>query len=103
MTFREQLSDAQTRLDNGVDIFETYYAGKPGAGWEIDGPQPAFAELARENEFRGRVLDLGCGSGENALMTAALGLDGRGRRAERNRDRRTQGARAWPSGPVPCP
>ena len=75
MTFREQLKDVRTRLDNGVEIFETHYAGKPGAGWEIDGPQPAFAELARENEFRGRVLDLGCGSGENALMTAALGLD----------------------------
>ena len=75
MTFREQPSDVRTRLDNGVEIFESHYAGKPGAGWEIDGPQPAFAELAKGNEFCGRVLDLGCGSGENALMTAALGLD----------------------------
>ena len=75
MTFHAQPSDVRTRLDNGVEIFETYYAGKPGAGWEIDGPQPAFRDLARANELRGRVLDLGCGSGENALMTAALGLD----------------------------
>lgn len=66
---------AATLQRSGVDRFEAYYAGQPGAGWEINGPQPLFAELARRGEIRGRVLDAGCGSGENALMTAALGLD----------------------------
>ena len=75
MTFNEHPGDVRTRADNGVEIFEAHYAGKPGAGWEINGPQPTLVQLAREHEFGGRVLDLGCGSGENALMTAGLGLD----------------------------
>jgi SAM-dependent methyltransferase len=60
---------------SGVERFEAHYAGAPGAGWEIDRPQPMFEELARQGQFRGRVIDVGCGSGEIALMTAALGLD----------------------------
>jgi SAM-dependent methyltransferase len=75
VTFHGHPGDARTRVSGAVEIFEAYYAGRPGAGWEINDPQPAFVQLARENEFRGRVLDLGCGSGDNALMTAALGLD----------------------------
>jgi 2-polyprenyl-3-methyl-5-hydroxy-6-metoxy-1,4-benzoquinol methylase len=34
-----------------------------------------FVELAHRGAFTGRVLDVGCGSGDNALMTAELGLD----------------------------
>ncbi|MEU9480706.1 class I SAM-dependent methyltransferase [Streptomyces sp. NPDC048191] len=73
------------RPDSGVGIFEAHYAGAPGAGWEIGRPQPAFVELARQGSFTGRVLDVGCGSGDNALMTAELGL-------------RTVGVDAAPSG-----
>jgi ubiquinone/menaquinone biosynthesis C-methylase UbiE len=40
------------------------------APWDFGGPQPAVVDL----EFSGRVLDAGCGSGENALHIAALGL-----------------------------
>jgi SAM-dependent methyltransferase len=40
------------------------------APWDFGGPQPAVVEL----EFSGRVLDAGCGGGENALHIAALGL-----------------------------
>lgn len=41
--------------------------------WDIDRPQPAFAALAERGELRGRVLDIGCGTGEHALMAAGLG------------------------------
>ncbi len=34
--------------------------------------------LADEGLIRGRVLDVGCGTGEHALMAAALGLDATG-------------------------
>lgn len=42
--------------------------------WDIGGPQPAFAELAKAGAIRGRVLDVGCGTGEHALMATGLGL-----------------------------
>ena len=44
------------------------------APWDIERPQPAIVRLAREGAFAGAVLDVGCGSGENALHVAALGL-----------------------------
>jgi SAM-dependent methyltransferase len=44
------------------------------APWDIGGPQPAFVRLASEGRFAGAVLDAGCGSGENALYVASLGL-----------------------------
>lgn len=59
----------------GVEIFERHYAGEPGAGWEIHRPQPAVRALVEQGLVRGRVLDVGCGSGENALLTAAHGLE----------------------------
>jgi 2-polyprenyl-3-methyl-5-hydroxy-6-metoxy-1,4-benzoquinol methylase len=34
--------------------------------------------LAQAGELRGRVLDVGCGTGEHALMAAGLGLDATG-------------------------
>ena len=44
------------------------------APWDIGHPQPAIVRLAAEGVFRGAVLDAGCGTGENALHLAALGL-----------------------------
>jgi SAM-dependent methyltransferase len=44
------------------------------APWDIDGPQPAVARVAAAGGFTGAVLDAGCGSGENALHVASLGL-----------------------------
>ena len=49
------------------------YAAKPP--WDIDRPQPAFLALAEDGQIRGRVLDIGCGTGEHALMAAGLGHD----------------------------
>lgn len=40
------------------------------APWDVGRPQPAVARLA----FAGSVLDVGCGTGENALHVASLGL-----------------------------
>ncbi|MFX4294660.1 class I SAM-dependent methyltransferase [Streptomyces bohaiensis] len=60
---------------SGVDIFERHYAGEPGAGWEIHRPQRTLRRIAAEGLLRGRVLDVGCGSGDNALLCAEYGLD----------------------------
>lgn len=46
--------------------------------WDIGRPQPAFLALADVGAIRGRVLDVGCGTGEHALMAAGLGLDATG-------------------------
>ncbi|MEU6251243.1 class I SAM-dependent methyltransferase [Streptomyces sp. NPDC047043] len=52
------------------------YAGPPP--WCIDRPQPAFLALAEAGAIQGRVLDVGCGTGEHVLMCAGLGLDATG-------------------------
>lgn len=44
------------------------------APWDIGHPQPAIARLADEGAFTGEVLDAGCGTGDNALYLAALGV-----------------------------
>jgi SAM-dependent methyltransferase len=50
----------------------SYTDGPPP--WDIGGPQPAVVRVAAEGGFAGAVLDAGCGTGENALHLAALGL-----------------------------
>ena len=44
------------------------------APWDIGRPQPAIVRLAFKRGFDGAVLDAGCGTGENALHIASLGL-----------------------------
>lgn len=44
------------------------------APWDIGQPQPAIVRLAFDGGFTGAVLDAGCGTGENALLIASLGL-----------------------------
>jgi len=44
------------------------------APWDVGQPQPAVVQLASEGRFVGAVLDTGCGTGENALHVASLGL-----------------------------
>jgi ubiquinone/menaquinone biosynthesis C-methylase UbiE len=53
--------------------FDAIYQGKPA--WDIDRPQPAFLRLADAGLVSGVVLDVGCGTGEHALMAAAAGRD----------------------------
>jgi SAM-dependent methyltransferase len=52
--------------------FEAMYAAD-AAPWDIGRPQPEVVRLAEDGEFRGDVLDAGCGTGENALLLAARG------------------------------
>jgi SAM-dependent methyltransferase len=48
-----------------------YREGDPP--WEIGRPQAEIVKLAEDGEIVGSVLDVGCGTGENALHLAALG------------------------------
>lgn len=59
--------------------WDSWYVGEPPP-WEIDKPQPVLVELAAQGLLSGRVLDIGCGTGENVLLAAehganALGID----------------------------
>ena len=53
--------------------FEEAYTDAPP--WEIGRPQPEIVRLAEQGEISGDVLDVGCGTGENALYLAARGHD----------------------------
>jgi len=50
------------------------YLNDAPAPWDIDHPQPVIVRLASHGAFTGSVLDAGCGTGENALHVASLGL-----------------------------
>jgi len=47
------------------------YRGQPP--WEIGHPQRVFMELEAAGRIQGSVLDVGCGTGENALYLAERG------------------------------
>jgi SAM-dependent methyltransferase len=53
--------------------WDASYVNGP-APWDTGRPQPAVVQLAGEGAFAGAVLDAGCGTGENALHLASLGL-----------------------------
>jgi len=42
--------------------------------WDIGQPQPAIVRLAEQGLIVGDVVDLGCGTGENALHLASRSL-----------------------------
>ena len=42
--------------------------------WDLGRPQGAFRALAAAGRIRGRVLDVGCGTGEHVLLCAERGL-----------------------------
>ena len=52
-----------------TERFAAYYADRPP--WDIGGPQPAF--VAAAERIRGRVIDLGCGTGDLAIWLAEQG------------------------------
>ncbi len=53
--------------------FDDAYIGVPP--WDIGRPQREVLALARAGAFRSPVLDVGCGTGENALALADTGLE----------------------------
>jgi len=68
--------DVSTGSELPHDFDEMYLTSVPP--WDIGRPQPVFVRLAESDLIRGRVLDVGCGTGEHVLMLAERGLDATG-------------------------
>jgi uncharacterized protein (DUF1684 family) len=58
-----------------LEFFRGSYQGEPPP-WDVGRPQPDVVAAAAG--VRGRVLDIGCGTGEHALWAAAQGCDALG-------------------------
>jgi len=58
--------------DGGHDFAGMYAEGIPP--WQIDRPQPEVIRLIEQGKFESPVLDLGCGTGDNAIELARHGL-----------------------------
>lgn len=56
----------------GLPWDASYHNGP--APWDVGGPQPTVVRVAAAGGFTGPVLDAGCGTGENTLHVASLGL-----------------------------
>ena len=69
--FRGRIPTSHERL-TGLPWDASYRDGP--APWDLGRPQPAIVRLASEGSFAEPVLDAGCGTGENALHIASLGL-----------------------------
>src|SRR5919109_3846614 len=70
------MTDSSPARPGRPEDFNFLYTVTPP--WDIGRPQPAFVALAQAGAIRGRVLDVGCGTGEHALMAAGLGLEATG-------------------------
>jgi ubiquinone/menaquinone biosynthesis C-methylase UbiE len=57
-----------------ADRFNNAYV-EGSAPWDIGRAQPPFVRLLDSGRISGRVIELGCGTGENALQFARSGLD----------------------------
>jgi SAM-dependent methyltransferase len=73
---RHHYSDPALDGAGPMIVPDDLYASPPP--WDINRPQPAFFALAAAGHIRGRVLDVGCGTGEHALMSSGLGLHATG-------------------------
>jgi 2-polyprenyl-3-methyl-5-hydroxy-6-metoxy-1,4-benzoquinol methylase len=69
--FGGRLPTSHERM-TGLPWDASYHDG--AAPWDLGRPQPVLVRLAAEGRLAGAVLDAGCGTGENALHIASLGL-----------------------------
>jgi SAM-dependent methyltransferase len=56
-----------------VEQWDEKYSRAEPPPWEIGAAQPVVVELATSGQLRGRVLDAGCGTGENTIVAAQHG------------------------------
>jgi len=70
-SFRGPRPTSHERM-TGLPWDASYHDGP--APWDVGQPQPAIVRLASKGGFAGTILDAGCGTGENALHLASLGL-----------------------------
>lgn len=54
------------------EFYDNLYDGIPR--WDIDYVQPEIAQLVNSNLLQGNVLDIGCGTGENAIYISKKGI-----------------------------
>ena len=64
----ETLKTIKSSLEKDPIFFESIYQGEPP--WDIGRPQKEIIQLEQAGEIVGSVLDVGCGTGENALYLA---------------------------------
>src|SRR5438445_4692883 len=72
----DSASEGAAPRGRSIDEFDASYAGTPP--WDIGRAQPAFVGVAESGSLHGRLLDVGCGTGEHVLMAARLGLTATG-------------------------
>ena len=81
------MSSSENGNGDGNDFDEAYVETPP---WDIGRPQPTVRSLFEERSFGESAIDVGCGTGENALFLATqgysvLGIDSAPRAIEQAR------------------
>jgi cyclopropane fatty-acyl-phospholipid synthase-like methyltransferase len=61
-----------------TEFWDASYTAEAPPPWDIGRPQPAFTRLAEAGLLVGKVLDVGCGTGEHALLAATHGAEATG-------------------------
>lgn len=57
-----------------VSLWDLMYVWR--APWDMDAPRPELVDLVESRSLgRGRAIDMGCGTGDNALYLAGQGFD----------------------------
>ena len=70
------IKEIRLKYGNGENLIENWHEFYDGvltqvALWDIDQAQPIYQTLVKSKEIKpGRVLDIGCGRGKNAMMFA---------------------------------